>query len=277
MKKAKRIRKTIVYLILAGFSCAFILPLLWMIRSSLMDLGEIFQVPPLLLPKTARFDNYAKAMTIVPFGLYFLNTIVLVVLTLAGTVFTSSLTAYSFARLRWKGREFWFRLILTSMMLPGAVTLIPTFIGWKTIGFYNTIIPLVVPAFFGGGAFNIFLLRQFYNSIPLEFDEAAFMDGASFFRIYASIILPLSRSAVIVVAIFAFLGTWNDFFGPLIYLNDSDKFTVALGLQMFQGSYNAEWGLLMAASTVVVAPAIAVFLFGQKYFIEGITMTGLKG
>ncbi len=277
MKKAKRIRKTIVYLILAGFSCAFILPLLWMIRSSLMDLSEIFQVPPLLLPENARFDNYIKAMTVVPFGLYFLNTIVLVVLTLVGTVFTSTLTAYSFARLRWKGREFWFRLILTSMMLPGAVTLIPTFIGWKTIGFYNTIIPLVAPAFFGGGAFNIFLLRQFYNSIPLEFDEAAFMDGASFFRIYASIILPLSRSAVIVVAIFAFLGTWNDFFGPLIYLNDSDKFTVALGLQMFQGSYNAEWGLLMAASTVVVAPAIAVFLFGQKYFIEGITMTGLKG
>ena len=161
-------------------------------------------------------------------------------------------------------------------MLPYAVTMIPTFIGWRYLGAYGTIIPLVVPSWFGGGAFNIFLLRQFYKSIPKDLDEATIVDGGGFIRIWWQIIIPLSTPATIVVGLFAFLNNWNDFFRPLIYLDAETKYTLALGLQLFKGMYNAQWHLMMAASTVVLAPAVIVFLIGQKYFIEGITMSGLK-
>jgi multiple sugar transport system permease protein len=205
------------------------------------------------------------------------NTVIIVSLTLAGLLLTSSLGAFSFSRIQWKGRNFFFALLLSSMMLPGAVTLIPTFIAWQKLGFYNTYVPLIIPLWFGGGAYNIFLLRQFYMGIPLSLDEAAYVDGAGYFRIYWHVILPLSRSALVVVSLFAFLFYWNDFFGPLIYLKDEKLFTLAIGLQRFQGSYSTEWGLLMAASTVVILPSIIVFLIGQKSLIQGIALTGVKG
>lgn len=258
-------------------SLLFLLPFVWMLRSSLMDMNKIFVLPPIWIPKPFKFMNYFEAMTIVPFGKYFLNTLTILSLSLIGLLITSVLAAFSFSRIKWKYRDIVFKIILTSMMLPGAVTLIPTFVGWRTLGFYNTFVPLIVPAFLGGGAFNIFLLRQFFMSIPLELDEAAHVDGASYFRILWDIIIPLSRSAIIVVIVFAFMGYWNDFFNPLIYLEDSSKFTLALGLQQFQGSYNNQWHLLMAAATIVIIPEIIVFIFGQKYFIEGISITGLKG
>jgi multiple sugar transport system permease protein len=168
-------------------------------------------------------------------------------------------------------------VILTSMMMPGAVTLIPQFVGWTKLGATNTFLPLIVPAWFGGGAFNVFLLRQFMSTIPKELDEAALVDGAGLFRIYSSIILPLTVPALVVVGLFSFLNGWNDFMGPLIYLNDERLYTLALGLQTFKGMYNAQWHLMMAATTIVLLPAIAVFFLGQKYFVEGIVMTGLKG
>jgi multiple sugar transport system permease protein len=277
MKKKEKIKRAIVYVILVLISLFCILPLVWMIRSSLMKIDQIFVIPPIWIPNPIQWRNYIDAVNFAPFAKYFGNTIYIVVFVLIGTLVSSSLCAFGFTRIKWKGRNIVFALVLSSMMLPYAVTIIPTFVGWKMLHGYNTYKPLIIPAFFGGGAFNIFLLRQFFMSIPTELDEAAVMDGAGYFTIYSKIILPLSKSAMIVVGLFTFLGTWNDFLGPLIYLNEDKKFTLALGLQLFQSQYISQWHLLMAASTIVITPAIIVFLLGQKYFVEGIALTGIKG
>jgi multiple sugar transport system permease protein len=258
-------------------SLMFIIPFIWLIRSSLMNLSQIFTMPPEWIPAPFQWDNFRRALTVLPFDTFFTNTIIIVISVLIGTVVTSSVAAFGFSRIKWKGRDTVFAILMTSMMLPAAVTIIPSFLGWQMLGFYDTYYPLIVPAYFGGGIFNIFLLRQFYLTIPRDFDEAAFVDGANYFQIYIKIIFPLSRSAIIVVALFSFLGSWNDFMGPLIYLKSDKLFTLALGLQMFQGSYTAQWDLLMAASAAVVLPCVIVFLIGQRYFLEGITLTGLKG
>ncbi|RUT43426.1 carbohydrate ABC transporter permease [Paenibacillus anaericanus] len=265
------------YVALISISVLFIVPFIWLIRSSLMDLSQIFTMPPEWIPEPFKWDNFQRALTVLPFDTFFINTIIIVVSVLIGTVVTSSIAAFGFSRIKWKGRDTVFAILMTSMMLPAAVTIIPSFLGWQMLGFYDTYYPLIVPAYFGGGIFNIFLLRQFYLTIPQDFDEAAFVDGANYFQIYWRIILPLSRSAIIVVALFSFLGSWNDFMGPLIYLKSDNLFTLALGLQMFQGSYTAQWDLLMAASAAVVLPCVIVFLVGQRYFLEGITLSGLKG
>jgi multiple sugar transport system permease protein len=265
------------YAALIFISLLFIVPFVWLIRSSLMDLSQIFTMPPEWIPRPFHWENFHKALTVLPFGTFFTNTIVIVASVLVGTVLTSSIAAFGFSRIVWKGRDTVFAILMSSMMLPAAVTIIPSFLGWKVLGFYDTFYPLIVPAYFGGGIFNIFLLRQFYLTIPRDFDEAAFVDGATYLQIYTKIILPLSRSAVIVVALFSFLASWNDFMGPLIYLKSDHLFTLALGLQMFQGSYAAQWDLLMAASAAVVLPCVIVFLIGQRYFLEGITLSGLKG
>lgn len=258
-------------------SCMFIIPFVWLIRSSLMNLSQIFTMPPEWIPKPFQWGNFHKALTVLPFDVFFKNTLIIVVTVLVGTVITSSIGAFGFSRIPWKGRDAVFAVLMTSMMLPAAVTMIPSFLGWQMMGFYDTLYPLIVPAYFGGGIFNIFLLRQFYLTIPRDFDEAAYVDGANYWQIYTRIIFPLSRSAIIVVALFSFLASWNDFMGPLIYLKSDKWFTLALGLQMFQGTYTAQWDLLMAASATVVLPCVIVFLAGQRYFLEGITLTGLKG
>ncbi|MEK4063864.1 MULTISPECIES: carbohydrate ABC transporter permease [Paenibacillus] len=265
------------YAALIFISLLFIVPFVWLIRSSLMDLSQIFTMPPEWIPRPFHWENFHKALTVLPFDTFFTNTLIIVASVLVGTVLTSSIAAFGFSRIVWKGRDTVFAILMTSMMLPAAVTIIPSFLGWKMFGFYDTYYPLIVPAYFGGGIFNIFLLRQFYLTIPRDFDEAAFVDGATYLQIYMRIILPLSRSAVIVVALFSFLASWNDFMGPLIYLKSDQLFTLALGLQMFQGSYTAQWDLLMAASAAVVLPCVIVFLIGQRYFLEGITLSGLKG
>ena len=248
-----------------------------MIRSSLMDMSQIFTMPPIWIPKPIKFSNYKEALTMLPFGRYFLNTLFVVVFTVLGTVITSSLCAYSFSRIEWKGRDTVFGILLTAMMIPFAVTLIPTFIGWQKLGVVNSYAPLIVPAWFGGGVFNVFLLRQFFRTIPKELDEAARIDGAGHFTIYSKIIMPLSKPSLIVVSLFSFMGSWNDFLGPLVYLNDGDKFTLSLGLMQFQGMYSAQWQYMMAAATVVLIPIVIIFFIGQKYFIEGISMSGMKG
>ena len=270
-------KRTAGYLALLAISLVFLLPFVWMIRSALMSLSQIFVMPPVWIPNPIKWDNFSRALTVLPFSKFFVNTLIIVVLSMIGTVVSSTIAAFGFSRIEWKGRNLIFMILLSGMMLPGAVTLIPTFIGWKELGFYDTYVPMIVPAFFGGGIFNIFLLRQFYMGIPRDFDEAAVIDGASFFQIYYRLILPLSRSAVIVVSLFTFLNVWNDFFGPLIYLKSAEKYTLALGLQMFQGTYSSQWDLLMAASMTVILPCVIVFLVGQRYFLEGITLTGLKG
>lgn len=190
-----------------------------------------------------------------------------------GTVFSSALCAYGFARFRFKGKRFLFLVLLATMMLPGQVTMIPMFIMFKEAGWVDTFLPLIIPSFFGGGAFNIFLIRQFMRGIPRDLDEAAFMDGASRWGIFTRIMLPLSKPPLIAVSIFTFMGVWNDFQGPLIYLNTNTKYTLALGLSMFKGLYNVEWNMLMAATVLIMLPAIIVFFFLQKYFIEGISLS----
>ncbi|MFW2489103.1 carbohydrate ABC transporter permease [Clostridium chromiireducens] len=275
--KKRTIAKAATYAVLLIISFICLVPFYWMIRSSLMDMSQIFTMPPVWIPNPIKFSNYKEALTMLPFAKYFSNTLIVVILSVSGTVITSSLCAYSFSRINWKGRDKVFGILLTAMMIPFAVTLIPTFIGWQKLGFVNTYVPLVLPAWFGGGVFNVFLLRQFFKTIPKELDEAAIMDGAGHFTIYSKIILPLSKPSLIVVGLFSFMGSWNDFLGPLVYLNDGDKFTLSLGLMQFQGMYTAQWQYMMAAASVVVIPTVVIFFMGQKYFIEGISMTGMKG
>jgi len=277
MKTRKLIADILTYACLIAVAFGCLLPLYWMVRSSLMRQSQIFIMPPRWVPNPFMFENYTKALTILPFDRYFLNTLTIVIGGVSGTLITATLCAYSFARLRWPGRSVVFACIMSSMMLPYAVTLIATFLGWQAVGGLNTFMPLIVPAWFGGGVFNIFLLRQFYRTIPTDMDEAALIDGAGYLQILIKIILPLTKPALIVVGLFSFMHYWNDFLGPLVYLNDDRMFTLSLGLTMFKGMYNAQWHLMMAASTVVIAPVLLVFFIGQRYFIEGIALTGMKG
>lgn len=269
--------KTVVYLLCIGVSVLMLFPLVWLVRSSVMDLGQIFIFPPEWIPDPWRWQNYPEALTTIPFLLYLRNTLTILVPSVLGTVVTAALAAYGFSRLRWPGRDLVFNILLTTLMLPYAVTLIPTFLLWAQLDLVNTFWPLIIPHWFGGGIFSIFLLRQFFRTIPKELDEAALIDGANPLQILWNIIVPLSQPALIAVAIFAALTSWNDFLGPLIYLNDSRNFTLALGLAEFTGLYSSQWHLLMAASTVVIVPVVVLFFFAQRYFIEGIALTGSKG
>ncbi|MEK3909964.1 MULTISPECIES: carbohydrate ABC transporter permease [Paenibacillus] len=266
---------TYVFLIL--MSVLVFLPIYWLLRSSLMDTMEIYAFPPIWFPHVFRFENYTEAMTRVPFLLYFKNTLIIIIPVLIGVTLTSGLAAFAFARLEFPLKNLWFTIVIMTILLPSIVTLIPTYIGWSRIGLVNTFWPLIIPAFFGGGAFNIFLLRQFLLTIPKELDESAVIDGANYFVVYLKIILPLIKPAMVVVLLFTFVGVWNDFLGQLVYLGDQQMFTVALGLFQFRGNLTTAWSLLMAAAAVLIAPAVVVFLIGQRYFIEGLTMTGIKG
>lgn len=269
--------QALTYLALVVTGALALLPFLWLVRSSLMDNAQIFAAPPQWLPRPFAWHNYVESLTGQPFGRYLVNTLTIAALAVPGTLITSALAAFSFSRLQWRGRNLAFGLLLSGLMLPYAVTLIPTFALWQRLGAIDTFWPLTVPAWFGGGAFNIFLLRQFFLTIPRELDEAAYLDGASPLQVLWRVVLPLSVPALVVVGIFSFIAVWNDFLGPLIYLSSEDHFTLTLGLATFKGTYTAQWGYLMAAATAVVAPIVALFFFAQRYFIEGITMTGVKG
>lgn len=271
------IKRTLFYLLIGVLSFVCVIPLYWMVRSSFMKNTDIYVMDPFIFwPKKMLWSNYINAWNSAPFTRYALNTVMIVAANIFGTLLTSSMAAYAFSRVKWKGRDFCFGMILTTMMLPGAVTIVPQFLIWRNLQMVDTYVPLILPAFLGGGAFNIFLLKQFFLAIPNDLDEAAEIDGAGKLRVFLQIILPLSKSAMIVVALFTFLGNWNDFFGPIIYLNSKEKFTLAVGLLQFRGDYATKWNLLMAASTIVVAPCILIYLIGQKYLIEGISLTGMK-
>ena len=271
-----RIGALSAYLLLLTGSVVMLIPLVWLVRSSFMGLGQIFIFPPEWFPDPWHWDNYPKALTTIPFVRYFFNTLYILVPTVIGTLITASLAAFGFSRLQWPGRDWVFGILLSALMLPYAVTLIPTFLLWARIGLINTYWPLVLPDWFGGSIFYVFLLRQFFLTLPRELDEAAIIDGANPLQVLRHVVVPLSRPALITVGIFSALFEWNDFLGPLIYLNDSRQFTLALGLAEFTGLYTSQWHLLMAASTVVIAPVLVLFLFAQRYFIEGITLTGIK-
>lgn len=263
----------------------WLLPFYWMVRSSLMEMKQIFQYPPVFFPNPIKWSNYAEAMTRLPFLTFFKNTAFIVIVNIAGIMISCSLSAYGLSRVQWRGREVVFYILMTSIMLPYFATLIPNFIMWTGFGLTNTFVPLTLPSWFGvgtvsifgGGMFNIFLLRQFFRTIPRELDEAAFVDGAGHFTIFTRVILPLSKPSLICVGLFTFLNTWNDFINPLIYLSTEKKYTIQLGLRTFIGVYSSQWQLLMAAAVVAILPVLVVFLLGQRYFVEGIATTGLKG
>ncbi|MCL6430462.1 MAG: carbohydrate ABC transporter permease [Anaerolineae bacterium] len=273
----KAIKDVLAFSILTLGAILFIAPFFWMLSSALKRPEHVFN--PNWIPKPVAWRNFTDALTSVPFHIYFKNSAIIAVISTAGTVLSASLVAYSFARLRWPGRDTWFAIILATMMLPGVVTMIPTYILFSRLHWVNTFLPLTVPAFFGGGAFNIFLLRQFFRTIPMELSEAARIDGASELRIWWQILMPLAQPALATVIIFAFNGAWQDYMGPLIYLSSEDKYTLQLGLTMFKagGGGIPMWHWMMAASLVVMLPVLIVFFVGQKYFVEGVTLTGIKG
>ncbi len=268
--------RAVQYLVLLAGAVVMLVPLVWLLSSSFKDQGHIFLFPPQWIPNPWRLDNYLKVFDQMPFLRYYWNTIVVTGAALLGQVASASVVAYGFARIRFPGRGALFMVLLATIMIPYPVTLIPTFILFRYLGWLDTFAPLIVPYWLGGGAFFIFLLRQFYLRLSPELEDAARIDGANTFTIFLRIALPQTKPALGVVAVFSFLGHWNDFLGPLIYLNTPDNYTLALGINLFRGFHTTQWNLLMAASVMATLPCILLFAVAQRYFIQGIVFTGVK-
>lgn len=264
------------YGILVMLVLVYVVPFLWLVAGSLKTSQELFSSPPVWVPRIPQFKNYIDAINSFPFLLYLRNTLVVVVFNIIGTVLSSSLVAYGFSRIPWKGRDTVFILVLVTMMLPFQVIMIPLFLLFQKFGLIGTLLPLIVTSFFGN-AFYIFLFRQFFIGIPLELSQAAKVDGASEFTIFTRLILPLSKPAITTVAIFVFLHCWNDFVGPLIFLNDDKLYTLSIGVQQIMSINDPRWTLLMAIGVVMILPVLAIFFLLQKYFIQGIAFSGIKG
>jgi multiple sugar transport system permease protein len=255
-----------------------LVPLIWMVSTSLKTNAEAFLFPPRWIPKRFLWHNYVEAVTSISFFLYLRNTVIITSASMVGQLISASLVAFGFARLRARGRDFLFVVLLATMMLPGQVTLVPVYLMFKQIGWLNTFLPLIVPNWLGGGAFSIFLLRQFFSTLPVELDDAAKIDGCGLFTIYSRILLPLCKPALATVAIFSFFGNWNDFMGPLIFLSKNSLYTISLGLQFYITAHGqVKWNLMMAATFLSVLPLLIVFFSAQKTFIQGVALTGIKG
>lgn len=270
-----RIQKLLIYAVLLGAVAVFSLPLVVMVSGSLKSPTEIQTAPNQLIPQAWQWQNYVDAVRAMPFWRYLSNTLVLCVGSVVGTVFSCSLAAYAFAKLKWFGRDALFAVLICTMLLPWHVTMIPRFLLLREVGLYNTLGALIVPTFLGD-AFSIFLLRQFFRTIPEEVSEAARIDGLSEWGIFWRIILPMSTPALVTVGLFQFVATWNDFSGPLLFLSDKEKFPLAYGLEQFVSSYADQTHLLLAAATLFTLPIVALFFFAQKTFLRGIATTGLK-
>jgi len=268
-------KKVVLYTILTVIAVFMVIPFLWMLSTSLKEPGAVFKYPPEWIPKPIVFKNYVDAWNAVPFGRFFINSIIVAVCVTFGQVFTSSLAAYAFARLQFPGRDKLFLCYLATMMIPGQVTMIPVFILLKKLGWIDTYYALILPGMFT--AYGTFMLRQFFLTIPKDLEEAAIIDGLNRWQIYWKIILPLSKPALATLSTFVFLGSWNDFMWPLIVTNSMEMKTLPVGLASFQGLYTTDWTLLMAASMIVLAPVLLVYIFNQRFFTRGIVMTGLKG
>ena len=277
-KKNKLLSRTLTYivLILAAVICLF--PFLWMISTSFKPMSDIYKMPPTLIPEHGTIENFIEGWKGANFQMYFKNTAVITLLATVGTVFSSSIVAYGFARFQSRMSKFLFMVLLGTMMLPTQVTLIPQYLLFYKMGMVDTIWPLVIPSWLGGGAFNIFLFIQFFRTLPKELDDAAKIDGANSLQIFTRILLPAVKPVMLAVLVMALVFNWNDFFNPLIYLNSNEKFTIAIGLQFFKGSQgNVQVGQMMAMALFSLLPVLIVFGTCQKYFIQGIKMSGLKG
>lgn len=278
-------QKVITHLVLIILCIPFLMPIFWMASTSLKSKTEIFPTENQaavafnvsnMLPKDPQWQNYRAALETGPFMLYLRNSLILCTLNVIGAVCSSALVAYGFARLNFPGKDFLFFLLISTLALPRHVTMIPVFTIFKTLGWYGTLLPLIIPSFFAN-PFFVFLLRQFFQTIPKTLSEAGTIDGASEFRIFSQIMLPLAKPALITCALFQFLNTWNDFFGPLLYINNPSQYTVAYGLQQFMGMHDSEWAQLMAVACLFTLPIILLFFQAQKVFIQGISTTGEKG
>ncbi len=272
------IARFVMWLVLVVGSFAFLAPLYLMLAMSLKTPAELGATVAWAWPKAPTFENFQIVLTNpnASFIMFFKNSTIIAVLSTSGVVITSALVAYAFSRLKFRGRDRLFVLLLSTMMLPGIVTMIPTYVLYKYLHWVDTFYPLWVPAWFGGGAFNIFLMRQFFMGIPRELDEAAILDGAHHSTIFWRILLPNAGAALATVGIFAFIGAWKDFMGPLIYLNDPNKQTLEDGLRTYQSLQSEKWELLMAGSVLVMIPLVILFLVGQRFFVKGIVMSGIK-
>jgi multiple sugar transport system permease protein len=276
--RSRVLRAILVYLVLSVVGFVFVLPLLWMVLTSIKTAQEAFYFPPTIIPRDVQFENFVRAWTYpgMQFTRWMWNTVYISVLVLAGVLLTSSLCAYGFARIRFPGRDFWFIATIASIMLPPQVTLIPLYVLFYKIGWLNTFQPLIIPAWFGGGAINIFLLRQFFLQLPVELEDAAYIDGATRLQIWGRIFLPLSLPALLTVAIFTFQATWNDFYGPLIYLTGRDKYTLVIGMNLFNSQFGSEVHYMMAIAFLMTIPMIIVFFVAQRYFVGGIVLSGVN-
>ena len=273
-----QLQSTGMFLLAAAGAIVALVPFYLMLAMSLKTSAEI-AANPWALPHSPQWINYVRTWTVegtgVTFSTFFRNTFIIALLSTIGTVLSSSLVAFGFSRCRFPGRDRLFLLLLSTMMLPGIVTMIPSYLGFRYLHWIDTLYPLIVPAFFAG-AFNVFLLRQFLLTLPRELDEAALLDGASYFQIYSRVLMPLCKPALITVGLFAFTYAWKDLMGPLIYLNSASNQTLELGLRTFQTIHGTDWNLLMAGAVIVLIPLLVLFFLGQRYFVQGIVMSGLK-
>ena len=270
-------RKAASYALLAALGVSFLFPILWSMTASVKPLKEVYKFPPEIWVSQPQWSNYPEALSKLPFLAFLANTVVIVVAAASGQVLAASLVGYAFARLRFRFRGVWFVVLLATMMLPGQILLIPHFLTFKYLGWVNTYKPLIVPHWLGGGAFLIFLFRQFFKGIPRELEEAARIDGASEWAIYWRIFLPNAKPVLATVAVMSFIGHWKEFMGPLIYLSDFEKYPISLGLHMYNSLEGAWVNLLMAASIVALGPLVVIFFFAQRYFVKGMLLTGTKG
>ena len=269
----RQTKKILSYVLMTVIGIILIIPLLWMVFTSLKPMEEIVRYPPTFFPEKIVWENYLDTIAAFPFWRYARNTLFITVLVVIGNVLSNSFIAYGFAKLDFPGKKLMFALVLSTMMIPGFVTMIPQYVLFSKIGWVGTYLPLIVPSFFGN-AFNIFLMRQFYLSINNELIEAAEIDGANHLYIWSHLMLPLTKPAFITIAINSFNAAWNYFLGPLLYIQDQEKYTLQIGLQVFQNQATTQWNYLMAGATLVLIPTILLFFFAQRYFIEGMDLTG---
>ncbi|EME7100998.1 carbohydrate ABC transporter permease [Enterococcus faecium] len=269
----RQTKKILSCVLMTVIGIILIIPLLWMVFTSLKPMEEIVRYPPTFFPEKIVWENYLDTIAAFPFWRYARNTLFITVLVVIGNVLSNSFIAYGFAKLDFPGKKLMFALVLSTMMIPGFVTMIPQYVLFSKIGWVGTYLPLIVPSFFGN-AFNIFLMRQFYLSINNELIEAAEIDGANHLYIWSHLMLPLTKPALITIAINSFNAAWNDFLGPLLYIQDQEKYTLQIGLQVFQNQATTQWNYLMAGATLVLIPTILLFFFAQRYFIEGMDLTG---
>jgi multiple sugar transport system permease protein len=276
MVKAARWKRFLAHVVLISMGIFFMAPFFWMLSTSLKPLTQVFIYPPEWIPRPFQWSNYLDAMTYIPFWTYWNNTLFIALTSTIGVIFSCPIVGYSIARLQWAGKNALFIMTIAVMMIPGQVTMVPLFLIFRELGWLGTPLPLIVPHFFGV-PFYIFLMRQFFMQIPKDLEDAARIDGASEWKIYWRIMLPLAMPAALTTGLFQFMSSWTDFMGPLLYLKDQNQYTLSLGLQQFQSELGTEWTMLMAVSVMMTLPMIVLFFFLQKRFIQGISFSGVKG